>query len=420
MAFYNGLTCLPKRLCSFTKAKKGDEMAAALKMQEFLKRSSWIRQMFEEGARRKQIYGAENVFDFSLGNPNLDPPPRFKELIKEIALNPRPNQHAYMPNAGLPETRKAVADYLREEHKLGFDLQDIIMTCGAGGALNVILKALLDPGDKVLFPSPYFVEYSFYVDNHNGVPVPVPTDDDFLLNLENLSQAIDSSTKAVLINSPNNPTGRVYPEEQIRSLGELLREMSKRYSRTIYLISDEPYRKLVYNGTQVPSIFRAYENTILATSFSKDLSIPGERIGYIAIHPEMEGKEVLSATMVLANRILGFVNAPAFMQWVVPELLRESVDVSLYQKKRDRLASALLEAGYELKLPEGAFYLFPKSPIQDDVAFVKALQDENILVVPGSGFGRPGYFRIAYCVSDHTIEGAIPGFRKVIEKVKGS
>lgn len=394
-------------------------MAPALKMQEFLKRSSWIRQMFEEGARRKQIYGAERVYDFSLGNPNLDPPPKFREILKDLALNPRPYQHAYMPNAGLPKTRQTVAEYLTEEHGIPFSMEEIIMTCGAGGALNVIFKAILDPNDKVIFPSPYFVEYNFYVDNYNGVPVPIDTDETFLLDLNKIENGIDSSTKAVLINSPNNPTGRVYPEEQIKALGEILRQKSKEYGHTIYLVADEPYKKLTYDGIKVPSIFQAYENTILATSFSKDLSIPGERIGYIAIHPELEGKEILSATLVLANRILGFVNAPALMQWAVPELLRESVDVSEYKRKRDRLANALLEFGYELTIPEGAFYLFPKSPIPDDVQFVKALQEENILVVPGSGFGRPGYFRVAYCVSDQTIEGALPGFKRVIERHKG-
>ncbi len=393
-------------------------MAPALKMQEFLVRSSWIRKMFEEGAKRKRLYGVENVFDFSLGNPNLEPPKRFKEVIKDLALNPRPSQHAYMPNAGLPKTREAVAAYLSREHGIPFGMEDIVMTCGAGGALNVIFKALLNPGEKVIFPSPYFVEYNFYVDNHGGTPVSVDTDEDFLLDLRKMASAIDHNTKAVLINSPNNPTGRVYPEEQLRLLGDLLRAKSSEFGHTIYLVADEPYKKLVYDGISVPSIFSCYENTILATSFSKDLSIPGERIGYIAISPKAEFRESLSATCVLANRILGFVNAPAFMQWAVPELLEESVDIKVYQRKRDTLATALREFGYELKMPEGAFYLFPKSPIEDDVKFVTLLQEENILVVPGSGFGKPNYFRIAYCVDDRTIEGSLPGFKKVIEGLR--
>ncbi|MFN3534595.1 MAG: pyridoxal phosphate-dependent aminotransferase [Desulfatiglandales bacterium] len=393
-------------------------MAPAIKMQEFLERASWIRKMFEEGARRKKLYGVENVYDFSLGNPNLDPPQRFREVLKDLAGNPRPSQHAYMPNAGLPRTRQAVADYLSREHGLRFGMEDIVMTCGAGGALNVIFKALLNPGEKVIFPAPYFVEYNFYVDNHGGIPVSVETDEGFLLDLREIEAAIDHNTKAVLINSPNNPTGRVYPEEQILLLGELLRSKSKEFGTTIYLVADEPYRKLVYDDISVPSIFRSYQNTILATSFSKDLSIPGERIGYIAISPESEFRETLSATLVLANRILGFVNAPAFMQWVLPDLLDESVDVNVYKRKRDMLAHALKGFGYELHIPEGAFYLFPKSPIEDDVKFVGLLQEENILVVPGSGFGRPGYFRIAYCVDDRTIEGSLPGFKRVIEGIR--
>jgi len=393
-------------------------MSAAKKMVNSLEKSSWIRQMFEEGARRKRIYGAENVFDFSLGNPNLEPPAKFKEKLWEMVQNPRPMQHGYMPNAGLPSTREAVANYLKAEYSLEFTMNDILMTCGAGGALNVIFKAILDPGDKVIFPAPYFVEYGFYVDNHGGVPSPVQTDGEFLLDLNKIEDAIDENTKAILMNSPNNPTGRVYPEAQIKALGDILRQKSKRLGRTIYLISDEPYRKLVYDNIKVPSIFSAYENSIVATSFSKDLSIPGERIGYIAVNPNIDSKDVLVATLVLANRILGFVNAPALMQWIVPELLTESVDVNIYKRKRDVLAKALLEFGYELSIPEGAFYLFPKCPIPDDVQFVRLLQEENILVVPGSGFGGPGYFRIAYCVDDRTIEGSLPGFKKVIEKIR--
>jgi len=393
-------------------------MSAAKKMVNSLEKSSWIRQMFEEGARRKKIYGAENVFDFSLGNPNLEPPAKFKEKLWEMVQNPRPMQHGYMSNAGLPSTREAVANYLKAEYSLEFTMNDILMTCGAGGALNVIFKAILDPGDKVIFPAPYFVEYGFYVDNHGGVPSPVQTDGEFLLDLNKIEDAIDENTKAILMNSPNNPTGRVYPEAQIKALGDILRQKSKRLGRTIYLISDEPYRKLVYDNIKVPSIFSAYENSIVATSFSKDLSIPGERIGYIAVNPNIDSKDVLVETLVLANRILGFVNAPALMQWIVPELLTESVDVNIYKRKRDVLAKALLEFGYELSIPEGAFYLFPKCPIPDDVQFVRLLQEENILVVPGSGFGGPGYFRIAYCVDDRTIEGSLPGFKKVIEKIR--
>jgi aspartate aminotransferase len=289
------------------------------------------------------------------------------------------------------------------------------MTVGAGGALNVVLKTLLNPGEEVVIPSPYFVEYNFYLDNHQGVPKMVKTQSDFSLNFDALEQAVSEKTKAVLINSPNNPTGKVYSEEDLKNLGELLARQSKKMGRTIYLISDEPYRKIVYDGIQVPSIFEAYPESFVVTSFSKDLSLPGERIGYAAVNPDMSDKASMMAGMILCNRVIGYVNAPAFMQRAVALLLEESVDIALYQKKRDMLCDGLAASGYEFNTPDGAFYLFPKSPVEDDVAFVSALQEENILTVPGSGFYGPGYIRIAYCVADRTIEKALPGFEKVMK-----
>jgi aspartate aminotransferase len=290
------------------------------------------------------------------------------------------------------------------------------MTVGAGGALNVVFKTILNPNEEVIIPSPYFVEYNYYLDNHQGVPVVVGTKEDFSLDFEAMEKALTEKTKAVLINSPNNPTGKVYSQEEVERLGSLLQEQSRKLGRVIYLISDEPYRKIVYDGVVVPSIFRSYQESFVVTSFSKDLSLPGERIGYAALNPRMSDREIIAAGMVLCNRILGYVNAPALAQRAVAHLLNDTVDISLYQKKRDMLCEGLSSFGYALKRPEGAFYLFPKTPIEDDVAFVAALQEENILTVPGSGFGGPGHFRIAYCVDDQTIERAMPGFERVIKK----
>jgi aspartate aminotransferase len=393
-------------------------MPASKKVESAITRSSWIRKMFEEGAKRKARFGAANVFDFSLGNPNLEPPASFKKVLMEAVLDNTPGRHAYMSNAGLPETRKAVADYLSSFNKATFSADDIVMTVGAGGALNVVLKTILDPGDEVIIPSPYFVEYNFYLDNHQGVPRIVPTKGDFSFDLDRMADAIGEKTKAVLIDSPNNPTGKVYSEGELRGLASLLSEKSAGLGRPIYLISDEPYRKIVYDGVKVPSIFDIYRESFVVTSFSKDLSLPGERIGYAAVHPEIEDKSILVQGMVLCNRILGYVNAPALMQRIVAKLLHEAVDVAIYQRKRDMLCEALASFGYSFTKPQGAFYLFPRTPVEDDVAFVTALQEENILTVPGSGFGGPGHFRIAYCVSDDVIRNALPGFERVIKRYR--
>jgi aspartate aminotransferase len=380
--------------------------------------SSWIRKMFEEGARLRAEHGAENVFDFSLGNPNLEPPERFDQALKEAVTSSSGKDHAYMPNVGYPHVRRSVAEYLCKEQQVRVSENHVIMTCGAAGALNAILKAILDPGDEVITPAPYFVEYQFYADNHGGILKTVPTKPDFTLDLDAVSGAITQKTKAVLINSPNNPTGQVYSKESIDELGRLLKEQSKKLNRTVYLISDEPYRKIVYEGCSVPSIFESYNESIIANSYSKDISIPGERIGYIAVHPEASFNKELIEGMALANRILGFVNAPALMQRVVASCQGSSVDISAYARKRDLLCNGLGECGYDFIKPPGAFYLFPKTPVSDDVAFVKELQKEMILVVPGSGFGGPGHFRIAYCVDDRTITNAMPGFRRMMNKFK--
>ncbi len=394
-------------------------MTISKKIASMITKSSWIRKMFEEGARLRAEHGADNVFDFSLGNPNLKPPEEFRKALIEVANASGGRDHAYMPNTGYPYVRKSVADYLSAEQEAQISENEIIMTCGAAGGLNIILKAILDSGDEVITPAPYFVEYNFYTDNHGGVLKTVSTNPDFSLNIEAISSAITEKTKAVLINSPNNPTGQVYSKESINELGALLKNRSNSLGRTIYMISDEPYRKIVYDGLKVPSIFSCYNESIIATSYSKDISIPGERIGFVAVNPKASFKEDILGGMALANRILGFVNAPALMQRVVASVQGMSVDVSEYARKRDLLCDGLADSGYEFLRPPGAFYLFPKTPVPDDVEFVKTLQEELILVVPGSGFGGPGHFRIAFCVDDKTIINSMPGFKKAMDRYRG-
>jgi len=393
-------------------------MTVAKKIDAFIEKSSWIRKMFEEGARLKAEHGPEKVFDFSLGNPNVPPPEKFQEVLKSVIESDGPGVHGYMPNTGYPFVRQALADHLSTEHDVPLSGDDIIMTCGAAGALNTIFKALLDPEDEVLTPTPFFVEYTFYADNHGGSLKTVPTYADFSLDLDAISGAITAKTKIVLINSPNNPTGQIYPAKDLKALGELLESRSKEIGRTIYLVSDEPYRKIVYDGIEVPSIFSAYSESIVAASYSKDISLAGERLGYIAIHPEASHKSELASAMALTNRILGFVNAPALMQRVVAQLQGVTVDVGEYARKRKILCEGLADCGYDFEWPPGAFYLFPRTPIPDDVEFVRALQNELILVVPGSGFGGPGHFRISYCVDDATIANAMPGFKKVMDRYR--
>jgi len=390
-------------------------MAISTKVENFMENASWIRKMFEQGAILKKQYGDDKVYDFSLGNPNIEPPEQFFDLLKEAVLNRRPLQHGYMSNAGYPDTRKAVAEYLSEEHGIEIFGDQVVMTCGAGGALNVALKTILDPGDEVIVPVPYFVEYNFYIDNYGGVSRLVKTTDDFNLDVAAIGAAITGRTKAVLINSPNNPTGRVYDKKTIEALGEMLDRESARLSREIYLISDEPYSKIVYDGVRVPSILQAYKNSLIITSYSKDLSLPGERLGFIAVNPALAPLDKMMGGLIFCNRTLGFVNAPATMQRVVRHLQGVSVDVNFYKRKRDRFCELLGGMGYQFHKPEGAFYLFPKAPI-DDVQFVMELQQERILVVPGSGFGCPGYFRIAYCVDDRMIEGSAEGFVAIAKK----
>jgi len=393
-------------------------MTIAKQIEGYMESASWIRKMFEQGAMLKAEHGDKNVFDFSLGNPNLQPPASFKQMLMEIAENKDHGIHAYMPNPGYPHVRQTIASFLSKEQHKDITENEILMTCGAAGGLNVILKTITDPEDEILTPAPFFVEYKFYAENHGGKLIPVKTRPDFTLDMDAIEGAITKKTKAIIINSPNNPTGQIYSRDSLNQLGALLTDKSIAYGRTLYLIADEPYRKIVYDGVHVPSVFDCYPESILTTSYSKDLSIPGERIGYIAVNPSATYRSGLVNGMSLSNRILGFVNAPAFMQRMVGAIHGETVDVGRYAEKRKLLCDGLADAGYEFVKPPGAFYLFPQSPVADDVKFVQALAEELILVVPGTGFGGSGHFRIAFCVDKTTITNAMPGFERAMKKFR--
>jgi aspartate aminotransferase len=368
-----------------------------------MKDSSWIRAMFEEGEKMKKIHGAKNILDFTLGNPITEPPERLKEELVKIIESEAKGMHRYMTNSGYEFVREEIADYCKDNTKLPFGKENIIMTVGAAGGLNVVFKALLDPGNEVIVPTPYFVEFMFYIGNHGGVMNPVDTKDDFHLDIGKIEKAINKKTKAVLINSPNNPTGVVYTEEELKELAEVLRKKRDKGQR-IFLIADEAYKKLIYNGTVLPNVFNIYEDTIIVTCHSKDLGLAGERIGYIAASPNIKNIGPLMDAMIFSNRILGFINAPALMQRVVGKFQNTSVDMMEYQRRRDLIYNILVESGFEVIKPLGAFYIFPKSPIPDDIQFVRDLQKHHILGVPGIGFGRSGYFRLAYCVDMDVIE----------------
>ena len=381
-----------------------------------MEEGGWIRRMFEVGITLKAQYGDENVFDLSLGNPIMEPPAEFHDELRRIAQNPSPGMHRYMPNAGYPETRQAVAATLSQETGLSFGAGEIVMTCGAAGAANVVLRTILNPGDEVIILSPFFGEYVYYIQNHNGVPVIVPTDAEFGLDLEAIEAALTARTRAIILNSPNNPSGVVYPEEGIRGLAELLMLAEARFGSEIFIISDEPYRRIIYDGLVYPQVFPHYERTVVVNSHAKDLGLPGERIGHIAVHPDYSGKAEMVDGLVFCNRVLGFVNAPALMQHVVRAVQNASVDVGEYQRKRDFIYDRLTGMGYQAVKPQGAFYLFPRSPLEDDEAFVAALQEYNVLVVPGKGFGTPGHFRISYCLEDRVLEGSMDGFARAAEQ----
>ncbi len=393
-------------------------MPVSRSIARFVKSSAWVRAMFEEGARLKRERGASNVFDFTLGNPDLDPTPAFKEALLAAAAVSEPGIHGYMPNAGYPDVRAAIAEKVRREQGVPVDENSIVMTVGASGALNVILRTVVNPLDEVIILVPYFCEYPFYIDNHGGKAVPVKTQEDFSLDLRAIDAAITSRTAAVMITSPHNPTGRIYSEREIRGLADLLTHWSSRIYRPIALIADEPYRDLAFDGITVPSVLKAYANTFVASSFGKSISVPGERLGYAVMSPDMDDAVATMDGLIVSNRILGFVNAPALMQRTMKTVLDDIVDMSVYQRRRDRLYEALTGFGYEMVKPQGTFYIFPKSPLPDEMEFLSLLRKRSILAVPGRGYGLPGYFRLAYCVTDATIEGALKGFEEAIEEAR--
>ncbi|HML37878.1 MAG TPA: pyridoxal phosphate-dependent aminotransferase [Bacillota bacterium] len=389
------------------------------KMQEAVQGSSVIRAMFEEGKKMAGLYGEENVYDFSLGNPNTPPPQEINRIIFDILQKEKPTfVHGYMSNAGYEDVRGAIAESLNKKFSTDFGERNIIMTTGAAGGLNVILKTLLDPDDEVIVFAPFFGEYRSYTENYSGKLVIVPPDTaDFQPNLKKFEEMITEKTKAVIVNSPNNPTGVVYSETTIAKMAEILREAQDRFDTSIYIVADEPYRELAYDGVFVPYIPRYYENTIVGYSYSKSLSLPGERIGYLVIPDTVDDFGDVLDGAVIANRILGYVNAPSLMQRTVAKCLDMETDVAGYNKNREALYQGLIEAGYECIKPQGAFYLFVKSPLENDKEFCEMAKKYHILIVPGSAFACPGYVRIAYCVSFNTVINALPKFKELMLEI---
>ncbi|MCQ5202935.1 pyridoxal phosphate-dependent aminotransferase [Mordavella massiliensis] len=389
------------------------------KMKGMVANSSAIRAMFEEGNRLASLYGAENVYDFSLGNPNVPAPEAVKKAIVELVEGEDPIAlHGYTnSNSGYPEVRQAVADSLNERFGTSFGERNIIMTVGAAGGLNVIFKTLLNPGDEVIAFAPYFGEYRSYTNNYDGVLVEIsPDTETFQPRLQEFEQKITPKTKAVIVNTPNNPTGVVYSEATIQKMAAIMEAKQEEYGTDIYLISDEPYRELVYDGAEVPYLTKYYDNTIVGYSYSKSLSLPGERIGYLVIPDEVTDSEEVQSAANVATRILGFVNAPTLQQKVVAKCLNEKTDISFYNRNREALYEGLKECGFTCIKPEGAFYLFVKSPIEDEKEFCAAAKKYNILMVPGSSFACPGYVRLAYCVAHETIVNSLPKFKELAKE----
>jgi len=380
---------------------------------EQMEHASWIRRMFEIGARLKRERGEENVFDFTLGNPDGEPPEEVISALRRVVDRNPPRSHAYMPNAGFTAVRDVIARQLSLQTGLAYTADHIVMTVGAAGAINVVLKSLLDPGDEVIILVPFFPEYQFYIENHAGRMVLVDTDDTFQPNLGRIAAAITPRTKAIVLNSPHNPTGAVYSAEFLLDLEALISGLD----HPVTVIADEPYKSLIFDGLTLPVIPSLIRRTVVAYSWSKALGIPGERIGYLALSPCLVELEALRDACTFANRILGFINAPAIWQWVIAEVADLQIDPHPYQEKRDLLWEGLTRIGYEVTKPHGTFYMFPKAPIPDDLALVRGLMDEGILAVPGSGFGRAGYFRLSLTIPRRTIERALPGFERALLKL---
>lgn len=385
---------------------------------EYIERSSWIRRMFEAGIELKSRFGEDQVCDFSLGNPDVPPPAEVRQALLDIAENvEKPFSLGYMPNAGYADVREQLAAQVSKEQGFAVSGADITMTVGAAGGLNAFFRAVLDPCDEVVVPSPFFVEYGFYVQNHGGGLTPVKCKPlTFDLDIEAIARAVNEKTRVVMVNSPNNPSGAVYSRERLQELAEVLKQKSRKYGRPIYLLADEPYRFLAFDGVEVPSILPLYPYSVVVSSFSKNLSLAGERLGYIVLNPDMPDKQTLADGLVLTNRILGFVNAPAVAQQILRRVAGVTVDAGIYDARRKAMAKVLEDAGYEFTLPKGGFYFFPKAPDGDDVKFCGTLQEQRILAVPGAGFGYPGYFRLAFCVGEEVIMRSAEGFARALAK----
>ncbi len=394
-------------------------MPVASHISEAMSSSSFIRRMFEEGLMMKSRFGADNVYDFSIGNPDLEPPAKVARMLAELGTNPKPGQHGYMPNAGYPETRAAMAKKVSGEQGVEVSADRVVMGVGAAGAMNSVLKAVLSHGDEVLVSAPFFPEYAHYARNHGGNLRSIPSREDFSLDIASIEAAISSKTAALIINSPNNPTGKIYTSEDLAALGAALARAKSRTGRSVLLIADEPYREIVYDNRKVAPIFPVWADSVVVSSFAKNLSLPGERIGYVAVNPGCAWAQELTDAVIFCTRVIGYVNAPATFQRIVAECWDEKVDYSSYLKRRNLLTGILDEAGIEYAVPEGAFYLFCKVPERratagdsaDDGAFCDQLKAHHILGVPGKGFGKPGWFRLAYCVSEKSITGSRDAFK---------
>lgn len=385
------------------------------KMQKLVKNNSVIREMFEEGKKLRKIYGDENVYDFSLGNPSVPAPKKVNESIIKIVENTDSCfLHGYMSNSGYEDVREKIANSINKKFSTNFSYLNIIMTVGAASGLNIVLKSIINPEDEVITIAPYFSEYNNYIENYDGIVKTIKSNEsDFMPNLEELEKTINSKTKAVLINTPNNPTGVIYPLDIIEKIAEIMNKKEKEYNHEIYLISDEPYRELAYENIEVPYITKYYKNTFIVYSYSKSLSLPGERIGYVVVPSEMVNSSEMIDAITIANRIIGCVNAPSLMQRVIAECLDEKVDIEAYEKNRNLLYEIVTSSGFECVKPQGAFYLFVKSPIEDDKEFCRIAKKYNLLFVPASSFAYPGYVRIAYCVSHDMIERSREAFKKL-------
>lgn len=389
----------------------------ANKVAEDMKAASWIREMFEKGIRLKAEFGDQNVHDFSLGNPNGTPPEAFFQAVNDVAAERNPQLHRYMPNAGFPQTRAAVAQFLADEYRTPLDPEAVIMTSGAAGGMNVVLRSICNPGDEVITLAPFFPEYRFYIEQAGAKMVLLQTDDRFEPNIETIAAAINNRTRAIIVNSPNNPSGAVYSDQRCKDLADLLAKHDSP-DHPIYLVTDDPYRRIIFDLDWAPTPVPHYHRSIIVSSYSKDVSIAGERAGYIAVPPAVPERPLLLGAMTMLNRTLGYVNQSAFIQRVIARCANALCDVNFYRQNRDLLCNALLEFGYNLNVPGGALYAFPKTPIDDDPAFVDILMKHKVLAVPGRGFGRPGYMRISFCVQRETIERALPAFKAAIDETR--